>query len=152
VSSAHLLKWRPVVGVIRLKESGLLDFAVSVGLINIPKCQMDTSVDLRIAKNVACILIPAERVSVMNVETCIDSKKEMNQLGSAMNARNHLKSVLVVKSVSQICLDNVLTVTMLTVMFGITSMTTANTVLRTSLVRSSERPPKWIQFHPINHF
>lgn len=97
MSSAHLLKWRPVVGAIRLKESGLLDFVVSVGLINIPKYQMDTSVDLRIARNVVSILIPVERVNVMNVETCIGSKKEMNQLGCVMTVRTHLKSVHVVK-------------------------------------------------------
>ena len=97
MSSAHLLKWRPVEDVIRLKESGLLDFAVSVGSINIPRCRMDTSVGLKTARNVACILIHAERVSVRNVETCIVSKKAMNQLGSAMTVRTHLKSVHVVK-------------------------------------------------------
>jgi hypothetical protein len=97
VSSVHLLKWRPVEVVIQLKESGLLDFVLSVGLINIPKCRMDTSAGLKTARNVVSILILAERVNVMNVETYIDSKKAMNQLGSAMNVRTHLKSVLVVK-------------------------------------------------------
>jgi hypothetical protein len=97
VSSAHLLKWRPVEDVIQPKESGRLDSVVSVGLINIPRCPMDTSADLRIARNVVSILIPAERVSVMNVEICIDLKKVMNQPGYAMNARTHLKSVRVVK-------------------------------------------------------
>jgi hypothetical protein len=97
VSSAHLLKWRPVEDVIQLKESGRLDFVISVGLIDIPRCPMGTSVDLRIARNVVCILIHAERVSVRNVETCIVSKKAMNQLGSAMTVRTHLKSVHVVK-------------------------------------------------------
>jgi len=130
VSSAHLLKWRPVEHVIQPKEFGRLDFVLSVGLINIPRCPTDTSVDLQTARNVVCILIPAERVSVTNVEICIVSKKAMNQLGSAMTVRTHLKSVLAVKSVSQIWLDNVLTVTMLTVMFGITLMTTANIVLK----------------------
>jgi hypothetical protein len=113
---------------------------------------MDTSADLQTARNAVCILIPAERVSARNVEIYIVSKKAMNQLGSAMTVRTHLKSVLAVKSVSQIWLDNVLTATMLTVMFGITLMMTVIIVLKTSLVRSSERPPKWIQFHPINHF
>ena len=97
MSSAHLLKWRPVEDVIRLKESGRLDFVVSVGLINIPKCRMDTSAGLKTVRNVASTLIRVERVSVMNVETCIVSKKAMNQLGSAMTVRTHLKSVHVVK-------------------------------------------------------
>jgi hypothetical protein len=47
----------------------------------------------------------------------------MNQLGSVMTVRTHLKSVHAVKSVSQICLDNALTVTMLTVMFVMEFMT-----------------------------
>lgn len=97
MSSAHLLKWRPVEDVIQPKEFGRLDFVVSVGLINIPRCPMDTSADLRIVRSVVSILILAERVSVMNVETCIVSKKAMNQLGFAMTAKNHLKSVRVVK-------------------------------------------------------
>jgi hypothetical protein len=97
VSSAHLLKWRPVEVVIRPKEFGRLDFVVSVGLIKIPRCPMDTSVDLQTARNVACILIPAERVSVMNVEISTVSKKVMKQLRCVMTVRTHLKSVLVVK-------------------------------------------------------
>jgi hypothetical protein len=141
VLNAHLLKWIPVEVAILPKESGRLDFVVSVGLINIPRCRMDTSVDLRIVRNVVCILIPVERVSVRNVETCIVSKKAMNQLGSAMNARNHLKSVLAVKSVSQICLVNVLTVTMMIVMFVMEFMT-KTVVLKMSLVRSSECPKR----------
>ena len=88
--------------------------------------------DLQTARNVVSILIRAERVSVTNVEICIVSKKAMNQLECAMNVRTHLKSVRVVKSVSQIWLDNVLTATMLTVMFDITLMTTVMIVLRTS--------------------
>ena len=95
--NAHLLKWIPVEVAILPKESGRLDFVISVGLINIPRCRMDTSVDLKIARNVACILIPVERVSVMNVETCIVSKKAMNQLGSVITVRTHLKCVHVVK-------------------------------------------------------
>jgi len=130
VSSVHLLKWRPVEDVIQLKEFGRLDFVLSVGLINIPRCPMDTSAGLQTARNAACILIHAERVSVRNVEICIVSKKAMNQLGSVMTVRTHLKSVLAVKSVSQIWLDNVLTATMLTVMFGITLMTTVIIVLK----------------------
>ena len=97
MSSAHLLKWRPVEDVIQPKEFGRLDFVISVGLINILRCRMDTSVDLRIARNAVSILIPVERVSVRNVEICIVWKKAMNQLGSAMNVRTHLKSVRVVK-------------------------------------------------------
>ncbi len=97
MSSAHLLKWRPAEDVIQPKEFGRLDFVVSVGLINIPNYQMDTSADLRIARNVVSILIRVERVSVRNVETCIDWKKAMNQLGSAMTVRTHLKCVHVVK-------------------------------------------------------
>ena len=127
--NAHLLKWRPVLNVEHRMMFGRLDSVVSVGLIEIPRCRMDTSADLQTARNVVCILILAERVSVMNVETCIDSKKEMNQLGCAMNVRAHLKSVRVVKSVSQICLDNALTVTMLTVMFVMVSMKTVIVVL-----------------------
>ena len=97
MSSAHLLKWRPVEDVIQPKEFGRLDFVLSVGSINIPRCRMDTSVDLQTARNVVSILIPAERVSVRNVEICIVSKKAMNQLECVMNVRTHLKSVLVVK-------------------------------------------------------
>lgn len=97
MSSAHLLKWRPVEDVIQLKESGRLDSVLSVGLINIPKYQMDTSAGLKTVRNVVSILIRVERVSVMNVETCIVSKKAMNQLGSVMTVRTHLKSVHVVK-------------------------------------------------------
>ena len=144
MSSAHLLKWRPVEDVIRLKEFGRLDFVVSVGLINILRCPMDTSADLRIVRSVVSILILAERVSVRNVEICIVSKKAMKRVSYAMNVRKrgkpHLKSVSVVKSVSQIWLDNVFTATMLTVMFGITLMTSVMIVVSTSLVRSSERP------------
>lgn len=122
--------------VIQPKESGRLDFVISVGLINIPRCPMDTSAGLQTARNVVSILIPVERVSVRNVEICIVSKKAMKRVSYAMNVRKrgkpHLKSVSVVKSVSQIWLDNVFTATMLTVMFGITLMTTANIVLRMS--------------------
>lgn len=71
MSSVHLLKWRPVEDVIQPKEFGRLDFVVSVGLINIPKYRMDTSVGLKTARSVVSILIRAERVSVMNVEICI---------------------------------------------------------------------------------
>ena len=78
----------------------------------------------------------------MNVETCIGSKKAMNQLGCVMNVRTHLKSVRVVKSVSQICLDNVFTATMLTVMFVITLMTTVMIVLRTSSKTDLSLPNK----------
>jgi hypothetical protein len=97
VSSAHLLKWRLVEDVIQPKEFGRLDFVISVGLIDIPRCPMGTSADLRIARNVVSILIHAEHVNVMNVEICIVSKKAMNQLECVMNVRNHLKSVLAVK-------------------------------------------------------
>ena len=89
MSSAHLQKWRPVEVAIRPKESGRLDSVVSVGLIKIPRCRMDTSVDLQTARNAVCILIPAEHVSVTNVETCIVSKKAMKQLDSAIHARKH---------------------------------------------------------------
>jgi hypothetical protein len=97
VLNAHLLKWIPVEVAILPKESGRLDFVISVGLINIPRCRMDTSADLRIVRNVVSILILAERVSVRNVETCIVLKKAMNQLGSVMTVRTHLKCVHVVK-------------------------------------------------------
>jgi hypothetical protein len=77
VSSAHLLKWRPVEVVIRPKESGRLDFVVSVGLIKILKSQMDTFVDLLSAKTVKYILIHAERVSAILAEIFTVSKKVM---------------------------------------------------------------------------
>lgn len=73
--SAHLLKWRPVEVVIRPKESGRLDFVVSVGLIKIHRCQMDTSVDLQTVRNARSTLIRVEHVNAIRVETCIVSKK-----------------------------------------------------------------------------
>jgi hypothetical protein len=98
VLNAHLLKWRPVVNVEHRMMFGRLDFVVSVGLIEIPRCRMDTSADLQSVKIVKCILILAEHVNVMNVETYIVSKKVMKQLRCAINARKtHLKSVLAVK-------------------------------------------------------
>jgi hypothetical protein len=89
VLSAHLPKWRPVEVVILQKEYGLLDSVVSVGLIKIPRCRMDTSADLQTARNVVSIPIPAERVSARNVETCIVSKKAMKQLDSAIHVRKN---------------------------------------------------------------
>jgi len=122
-----------VEDVIEPKEFGRLDFVVNVGLIKIFRCPMETSADLQSVKIVKCILILAERVSVMNVETYIVSKKVMKQLRFAINVRKtHLKSALAVKGVSQIWLDNVFIATMLTVMFVITLMTTVMIVLRTS--------------------
>lgn len=89
--SAHLLKWRPVEVAILPKESGRLDSVVSVGLIKILRCRMDTSADLQTARNVVSIPIPAERVSAIHVETCIVSKKAMKQLDSAIHARKRGK-------------------------------------------------------------
>jgi hypothetical protein len=135
VSSAHLLKWRPVEVVILPKEFGRLDFVVSVGLIKIPRCQMDTSVDLLTARNVACILIPAERVSVMNVEISTVSKKVMKQLRCAINVRKtHLKSALVEKKASRIYYINVSIATIAILVFVMISMTFVMIVLKSSQI------------------
>jgi hypothetical protein len=135
VSSAHLLKWRPVEVVILPKEFGRLDFVVSVGLIKIPRCQMDTSVDLLTARNVACILIPAERVSVMNVEISTVSKKVMKQLRSVINVRKpHLKSALVEKKAYRIYYINVSIATIAILVFVMISMTIVMIVLKSSQI------------------
>jgi hypothetical protein len=54
---------------------GHLDIVQSVGLPETHKSPMDTSADLLTAKTVKCILIRAEPVNAIHVETCIVSKK-----------------------------------------------------------------------------
>jgi hypothetical protein len=54
---------------------GHLDIVLSVGLPEIHKSQMDTSVDSLNARTVKCIHIHAEPVNAIRVEICIVSKK-----------------------------------------------------------------------------